>query len=68
MIVAETCSPVDRMYVTAMPGEQHEPWLKITSTGRSLGCNCKQNVGMSRRNYHKHDQAPLSLYKRSTIA
>ena len=34
--------------------------LKITSKQTALGCRCKQNVGMSRRKYHKHDPAPFS--------
>ena len=40
-----------------------ENHIKTDSIGLQL-----QNVGMSRRNYQKHDAAPLSLYKRSTIA
>ena len=44
----------------------HYPWLKITSKQTAWGCSCKQNVGMSRRNYHKHDPAPLFLCIRST--
>ena len=48
--------------------QQHEPWLIFTSKQTALGCSYKQNGGMSRRNYHKHDPAPLSLYNRGTTA
>jgi hypothetical protein len=44
----------------------HYPWLTITSKQTALGCSCKQNIGMSRRNYQTHDPAPLSLYHRTT--
>ena len=57
-----TCSPVDRMDIKAMPviatlamAENH---IKANSIRLQL-----QNVGMSRRNYHKHDSAPISLYR-----
>ena len=66
MIVAGTCSPVDRACVTAMPGVATSAMAKITPKQTALGCSCKWNVGTSRRNYQKHDAAPLSLYNRST--
>ena len=47
---------------------QHQPWVKIISKETALGCSCKQKVGMSRRNYHKHDLAPFSPCNRSTTA
>ena len=46
----------------------HYPWLTITSKQTALGCSCKQNVSMSRRNYDRHDPAPLFLCNRSTTA
>ena len=39
---------------TSAMAENH---IKTTA----LRCSCKQNIGMSRRNHHKHDPAPLSL-------
>ena len=61
-------SPVGRMYETAMPAivtlTIAENRIKTDSIGYwdSNG----QNVGMSRRNYHKCDPAPFSLYDRTT--
>ena len=61
---------MDRMYVTAMPTiatlTMAENYIKTNRIG--LGCGCKQNVGISRGKYHKHDPAPLSLYNWSTTA
>ena len=37
--------------------------IKTESIGLKL-----QAVGMSKRNYHKHDPAPFSLYIRTTTA
>ena len=44
------------------------PWLRFISKRTELGCSCTQNVGVSKRDYHKHDVAPFSLYNRSTTA
>ena len=44
----------------------HYPRLKIVSKHTALGWGCKQNVGMSKRNYHKHHPAPLFLCNHST--
>ena len=38
----------------------------ISHGHQPLGCSCKWNVCMSRRNYQRHDPTPLSLYNRST--
>ena len=46
----------------------HSPWLTITSKQTALGCRCQQNVGMSRRNHHKHDPTAPFLCNRSTTA
>ena len=65
MIVAY--SLVDRTCVTAIIpviATSAMAEKKLTSKQTASGCRCKQNVGMSRRNYHKHDQAPVSLYNR----
>ena len=34
----------------------------------SIGLGCKLNIVMSRRTYHKHDPAPVSLCNRTTTA
>ena len=39
-----------------------------TSTQKALGCSAKHNVVISRRNYHKHKPAPLSLDNWKTTA
>ena len=42
----------------------HHPEPKRTA----LGCSCKQNIGVSMGNHHKHEPALFSLYNRSTAA
>ena len=45
-----------------VPKECTYPYLTPTTIAwkqTALGCSRKQNAGMSRRNYHQHDPAPL---------
>ena len=62
--MAGTCSPVDQMYVTAMPAMATLTMAEV-HIKTVFGCSCKQKVGMSWRNYYKHDPAPFSRYNRS---
>ena len=56
------------IFATAMPAIATSVMAEIISKQTALGCSCKQNVGMSRSNYHKHDTAPFCLYNRSITA
>ena len=53
-MVSGTYSVVDWMHVTAMPAIFHGG-----KSHQNKQHWCMQNVGMSRRNYHKHDPAPF---------